>query len=81
MGEDVLCNIITCLLMSHVLSHVLSHCIFSQVLCEASAALVKKQGIKLPPAPDMGCFRNAAGGVRMRPQFNSQRWYDVKAPI
>ena len=32
-----------------------------QVLCEASAALVQKHGVKLPPAPDVGCFRNAAG--------------------
>ena len=32
-----------------------------QVLCEASATLVKKRGIKLPPTPDVGCYRNAAG--------------------
>ena len=31
------------------------------MLCEASATLVKKRGIKLPPAPDVGCYRNAAG--------------------
>jgi len=32
-----------------------------KVLCEASAALVKKRGIKLPPGPDVGCYKNAAG--------------------
>eukprot|EP00438_Fugacium_kawagutii_P030583 Skav225436 [mRNA] locus=scaffold1668:25258:32540:- [translate_table: standard] len=32
-----------------------------KVLCEASAALLKKHGVKLPPAPDVGCFRSATG--------------------
>lgn len=35
-----------------------------QVLCEASAALLKKHGVKLPPAPDVGCFRSATGAQR-----------------
>ena len=33
------------------------------MLCEASAALVKKRGIKLPPGPDVGCYKNAAGDL------------------
>lgn len=32
-----------------------------QELCEASAHLVHSRGIKLPPRPDAGCFRNAKG--------------------
>lgn len=42
----------------HLLEEDLVPC---KVLCEASAALVQKYGVKLPPAPDVGCFRNAAG--------------------
>ena len=42
----------------------------TQVLCEASAALVKKRGIKLPPGPDVGCYQNAAGD----PAISGRLW-------
>ena len=33
-----------------------------QALCVASAKLLVRQSITLPRQPDVGCFRNAAGG-------------------
>ena len=53
----------------------------TQVLCEASAALVKKRGIKLPPGPDVGCYQNAAGdpaisGRLWRPWKVSLKWQE-----
>eukprot|EP00913_Durusdinium_trenchii_P010434 g9781.t2 len=32
-----------------------------QALCEASARLLQQRGVKLPPAPDVGCYQNVQG--------------------
>lgn len=51
------------------------------MLCEASAALVKKRGIKLPPGPDVGCYKNAAGDpadivVKTVASGKSRKWQE-----
>ncbi|CAK9088274.1 Uncharacterized protein SCF082_LOCUS41680 [Durusdinium trenchii] len=32
-----------------------------EALCEASARLLQQRGVKLPPAPDVGCYQNVQG--------------------